>query len=242
MNEKGNDKIHALLQYDTPTITNVVATYPKSEEFCMGLYSPWYTNWYTNDSVRCIFPEYGRRAGYAVTAVYGLPDKEFHRLNLGDILKALDQAPKPTVLVVQQKLPEEQKHKNGLSGGLMTKALSKVGCVGFVSDGPSRDLDEMRGMGVQYILSGLTVAHGELGVLAVNVPVSVAGMDVCPGEIIHMDESGACKFPADRLDEVLKKAEKLVADENRQFREIEKSQSVDEVIRALNLQKGGEAR
>ena len=30
-----------------------------------------------------------------------------------------------------------------------------------------------------------------------------AGMDVAPGEIIHMDENGAVKFPADKLEAVL---------------------------------------
>ena len=41
-----------------------------------------------------------------------------------------------------------------------------------------------------------------MAVRAVNVPVQVAGMDVSPGEIIHMDENGACKFPAARLEAV----------------------------------------
>ncbi len=237
MNYNENEKVKALLQFDTPTITNVVATYPERKDICMGLYSPWYTNWYTNDSVRCIYPEYGRRAGYAVTAIYGLPDAGFTRLNLGDILEAIDKAPKPCVLVIQQDLPEEQLHKNGLSGGLMTQALKQLGCVGVISNGPSRDYDEMKGMGVQYILSGLTVAHGDLAVLGVNVPVSVAGMDVAPGEIIHMDESGACKFPADKLDEVLEKSEALMLDEQRQFAEMRNSTDVKGIIKALNLEK-----
>jgi 4-hydroxy-4-methyl-2-oxoglutarate aldolase len=46
------------------------------------------------------------------------------------------------------------------------------------------------------------------------VPVSIAGMDVAPGEIIHMDENGACKFPADRMTEVLKNVEQLVKNED----------------------------
>ncbi|MFN2155681.1 MAG: RraA family protein, partial [Anaerolineae bacterium] len=44
---------------------------------------------------------------------------------------------------------------------------------------------------------------------AVNVPVSVAGMDVAPGEIIHMDENGAVKFPARYLAEVLDRVTQL---------------------------------
>ena len=30
-----------LKQFDTPTITNVVATYASNKEFCLGLYDAW---------------------------------------------------------------------------------------------------------------------------------------------------------------------------------------------------------
>jgi regulator of RNase E activity RraA len=46
------------------------------------------------------------------------------------------------------------------------------------------------------------------------VPVSIAGMDVAPGEIVHMDENGAVKFPADRLEEVVTNAKALLAEED----------------------------
>ena len=42
----------------------------------------------------------------------------------------------------------------------------------------------------------MTAGHGEMAIQAVNVPVSIGGMDVATGEIIHMDENGAVKFPA----------------------------------------------
>jgi 4-hydroxy-4-methyl-2-oxoglutarate aldolase len=45
-----------------------------------------------------------------------------------------------------------------------------------------------------------------MSVYAVNAPVSVGGMDVCPGDIVHMDESGAVRFPADKLQAVLTNA------------------------------------
>ena len=47
----------------------------------------------------------------------------------------------------------------------------------------------------------------------VRGPVSIAGMDVAPGEIIHMDENGAVRFPADRLEEVVTSAKALLAEE-----------------------------
>ena len=49
-----------LEQFDTPTITNVVATYPVNQ-LCLGLYNPQEINWYTDNSLRCLYPELGAR-------------------------------------------------------------------------------------------------------------------------------------------------------------------------------------
>src|ERR1700736_5872742 len=72
-----SDEIFAeLRKIDTPTITNVVATYPKNP-LCLGLYNPWTENWYTDTSIRCIYPEMGPIVGYAGTCVYGLPSANY---------------------------------------------------------------------------------------------------------------------------------------------------------------------
>jgi 4-hydroxy-4-methyl-2-oxoglutarate aldolase len=221
----------ALKDFDTPSITNVVATYP-ANPLCLGLYNPWTENWYTDQTVRCMYPELGRTVGYAVTCVYGLPDPSFKRLSFMDVIDALDASPKPTILALQQKFPPEIAGKVGLSGGNMTSAMKAVGCVGVVSNGPSRDLDEIRPMKFQYLLSGVTPGHGDMAVYAVNVPVSVAGMDVSPGEIIHMDEDGAVKFPADKLEAVLTNVRALQIEETgRQSRLREASTAAE--VRAI---------
>jgi regulator of RNase E activity RraA len=193
--------LEELRQYDTPSVTNVVATYPE-QDICLGLYNPWSENWYTDQSIRCMYPELGPLVGYAVTCVYGLPDPGFGRLTFMDVVDALDASPKPTILVFEQKFPPEIAGKVGLAGGNMTAAMQAVGCVGAISNGPSRDIDEIRPMKFQYLLSGITAGHGAMAVHAVNVPVSVAGMDVSPGELVHMDENGAVKFPAAHLEAV----------------------------------------
>ncbi len=205
--------LQALKDFDTPSITNVVATYP-SHSLCLGLYNPWTENWYTDQSIRCMYPELGRTVGYAVTCVYGLPDPGFNRLTFMDVIDALDASPKPTILVLEQKFPPEIAGKVGLSGGNMTTAMQAVGCLGLISNGPSRDIDEIRPMKFQNMLTGICAGHGSMAVYAVNVPVSVGGMDVSPGEIIHMDENGAVKFPADKLEAVLTNVRALQIEEN----------------------------
>jgi len=217
-----------LRDFDTPSITNVVASYPE-HPLCLGLYNPWTENWYTDTSIRCMYPELGALAGYAVTCVFGLPDSNYSRLSLMDVLDALEAQKKPTILILQQKFPPELAEKVGLSGGIMTTAMKALGCVGVISNGPSRDIDEIRPMKFQYLLSGITPGHGAQAVHAVNVPVSVAGMDVAPGEIVHMDENGACKFPADKLEQVLMNLRALREQEKDRMGKLRKATSAAEL-------------
>jgi regulator of RNase E activity RraA len=207
------EMLEQLRKHNTPAITNVVATYP-NHPLCLGLYNPWTESWYTDESIRCMFPELGSTVGYAVTCVFGLPDPDYSRLSFADVIDALAASKRPSILAIEQRFPPGLARKVGLCGGVMTTAIKAVGCVGVVSNGPSRDMDEIRPMEVQYLLSGVTAGHGPMAVQAVNVPVSVAGMDVSPGEIIHMDENGACKFPGDRLADVLTNVRALEREEN----------------------------
>jgi len=222
------EMLEALKEFDTPSITNVVATYPDNP-LCLGLYNPWTQNWYTDQSIRCMYPELGPVVGFAVTCVYGLPDPPYHRLTFMDVIDALDASPKPAILVFEQRFPPEIAGKVGLSGGNMTTAMQAVGCVGAISNGPSRDIDEIRPLRFQYLLSGIAPGHGPTAVHAVNVPVIVAGMDVAPGEIIHMDENGAVKFPADKLEAVLTNVRKLRDEETVRMGALRHARSAAEV-------------
>ena len=228
-----------LEKFDTPSITNVVATYPGSD-LCLGLYNPWSENWYTDERIKCMYPELGPRCGFAVTCVYGLPDPSFNRLTFMDVAEALDNSPKPTILALEQKFPPEIAGKVGLAGGNMTTTMKILGCLGCVSNGPSRDIDEIRPMGFQYLLSGITPGHGDQAVHAVNVPVSISGMDVAPGEIIHMDENGAVKFPANRLADVLENVQKLAEREGALQDRVKKATNIDEIRAAYQGEQYGD--
>ena len=224
------EMLEKLKGFDTPSITNVVATYP-GNPLCLGLYEPWRSNWYTDQSVHCIYPELGRLVGYAVTVVYSLPDPNFNRLTEDiDLVKALGKSKKPSIVVIEQDFPPEILPKVGLCGGNMTTMFKACGAVGVVTNGPSRDIDEIRPMNFQYLMSGVTPGHGGMAIKAVNVPVSVAGMDVAPGEIIHMDENGACKFPADRLAEVYKNVQELAKNEAESMGRVGTLKSAEDVL------------
>ncbi len=223
-----------LKKYDTPSITNVVATYPQNKDLCLGLYHPWNGKWYTDQSLKCMFPELGRQVGYAVTCVYGLPDPNYKRgSNIGDVVKTINASPKPVILVAKQDMPEDIKAKNGLLGGNMMTAFKAAGVVGVISDGPSRDIDEIRQMGVQYMLTGLCAGHGKFELQAINVPVEVCGMQVCPNDIIHMDENGAVKFPREYLEDVLERVKRLSEIESKRQKLLSQTKDGDEIDKIM---------
>ena len=111
--------------------------------------------------------------------------------------------------------------------------MTPLGCVGVVCDGPARDMDEIRPMGFQVLCTGTSPGHGMQDVYAINVPVSVAGMDVAPGEIVHMDEHGATKFPANKLSAVAENCKVLQAQEEDQLARVRAAKSSSEIREIL---------
>ena len=207
------EMLEELRKIDTPTITNVVATYP-GNPLCLSLYNPWTMNWYTNNTLGCWYPELGPIAAYAVTCVYSLPDPNYPPLDFMEVLEAMDRGPKPSIFCFEQRFPPELANKVGLAGGNMTSNMMAVGAIGAITNGPSRDIHEIRPMEFQYLTNGITPGHGPQAIQAIQVPVHIAGMDIAPGEIIHMDENGAVKFPADKLEAVLTNAKALIEKED----------------------------
>ena len=157
-----------------------------------------------------------------------IPVQELH-----DLVNALEKSKKPVILVIRQDFPAEILPKAGLAGGQMTTIFKACGAVGVVTNGPSRDVDEIRPMKFQYIMSGVTPGHGPMAISAINVPVSVAGMDVAPGELIHMDENGACKFPADRLADVCNNIDALIKAEEEKAAALRTAKTIEDIKAVL---------
>lgn len=207
--------IRALRKFDTATICNVVATYPGSD-ICLELYDAWRGEYYTDTSVRCIYPELGPVCGYTATAWYSDEKPEFTKIDRWALPEHLDKTPRPIVLVAKQTYSPGLEGLSGLFGGNMTSQFRAFGVEGVATDGPIRDYVEISEMKVQYLATGLTSGHGPIQLRGVGMPVKVAGMTVSPGDIVHMDQCGACKFPADKLPKVLEYATELINREKKE--------------------------
>ena len=201
--------IRELEKIDTPTITNVVASYPKSDN-CMKLYDAWYGKWYTDTTIKCVYPDMGPKVGYVATVVFCEDSKKYTGVDRWALPDHFDDTKKPVVLVAEQQFPPELANRVGLFGEMMTTQYKALGVVGVVTNGPMRDIDAIKPLGVQYYCTGVTPAHGDMMIKSVGQPISVGGMVVMPGEMVHMDLHGVVKFPADQMGEILKRAKKLL--------------------------------
>jgi len=201
--------IKELEKIDTPTITNVVASYPKSDN-CMKLYDAWYGKWYTDTTIKCVYPEMGPKVGYVATVVFCEESSKYTGVDRWALPDHFNDTKKPVVLVAEQQFPPELANRVGLFGEMMTTQYKALGVIGVVTNGPMRDIDAIKPLGVQYYCTGVTPAHGDMMIKSVGQPVSVGGMVIMPGEMVHMDLHGVVKFPAEEMGEILKRAKKLL--------------------------------
>ena len=83
-------------------------------------------------------------------------------------------------------------NKHACWGGVMTIAAKEAGVVGAVIDGVATDFEEIRNSSMPMWCKGPSPITTKILGLdgAMNVPVSVGGVAVNPGDIILADESG----------------------------------------------------
>jgi regulator of RNase E activity RraA len=84
-----------------------------------------------------------------------------------------------------------------LVGEIMKAVAQSRGCVGFVIDGAIRDADAFAGDAFPCFARGAIHAGPyKSGPGEINVPVSIGGMVVAPGDIVVGDADGVVAFPA----------------------------------------------
>lgn len=98
----------------------------------------------------------------------------------------------------------ESKHANW--GYVTSYAAKLAGVVGIVIDGPTTDLQEQRDHGIPCWCSGASpiTVKGKLPVEgAINVPVSVGGVVISPGDAVLADDSGIFVCSPVRLEAIV---------------------------------------
>lgn len=109
-----------------------------------------------------------------------------------------------------------------LTGGLMAAQAKAAGIAGFVIDGAVRDTDE----GVQgdfpIFAAGCNPNGPQKGVPGwINIPVSLAGTTVNPGDLIVGDADGVVVIPREQAEKVVAGAQAKVDAEAARMKEIQ---------------------
>lgn len=196
--------IAALARYDSPTLANAIETFdmqPRDVGFA-------------DSRIRCMFPELGRMVGFAATATIvarGAPASDWAGVGSDALYAHVRSVPAPRVVVVKD-LDVPAGH-GALWGEVNATVFGALGCVGAMTDGSVRDLDEARRMGFHFFAAGPSVSHAYVRVQAVAEPVEVGGLLIAPGDLLHADQHGVLKIPLEIADELPAAADKVIEQE-----------------------------
>lgn len=193
------EQLDELRSVDSPTVANAIEAFKVRDD----------TQGFMGMDIRCLTPEFGVMAGYAVTATADsmAPGRARDRRGHMRLFDAIATSPKPAVLVVQDIGPRRT-HACFL-GDVIASLSRRLGAVGIVTDGGVRDLDGVRPLRFHVFAAGLVVAHGTFNIIDVGIPVELSGVRVQPGDLIHGDPSGVTTVPLEIADKVYEQCQKV---------------------------------
>lgn len=187
--------LEALRALDTPTVCNALEVVaPKRRGYG-----------YTVDPLVCTRPELGSMVGYARTATI----RAMHPSDLaGAEARAMqdsyysyvDDGPKPSVMVIQD-LDGDSRGYGSFWGEVNSNIHNGLGCIGLITDGSVRDLPDVA-EGFQMLADRVGPSHAFVHPVGFGTPVTVAGMRVKDGDLVHADQHGAVVIPHDVAEDV----------------------------------------
>jgi len=192
------EEMESLRRWSTCAVSNGIELFnirPRNEGFILP-------------EIKCIFPELGAMIGYAVTAVISADSPEGRRIQPPDWWEMILKIPEPRVIVIHD---IDHPVVGSFWGEVNANIHRALGCVGTVTDGSVRDLDEVREMGFHFFSSCVTVSHAYVHLVEMGIPVKIGGLVVKPGDLILGDKHGVISIPLEIARDIPKAAQ-LVED------------------------------
>ncbi len=140
-------------------------------------------------------PQMGPMVGYAVTVVVE-PSNAAHKENKragAEYREYVSSIPGPKIVVVQDR--DKPRVIGSLWGEVNSNTHRALGCVGTITDGAIRDVDEMTNAGFKALARRLCVGHAHVVPVQWTCEVEVFGTKVQPGQLIHADKHGFLAIP-----------------------------------------------
>ena len=186
------EQLEFLRSLDTPTVCNLLEMVAP-ERRGLG---------YTVKHLHCPFPDLPPMVGFAKTVTIKTRDK----VPLGeasymskrlDYLDYVAAAPGPSVVVIED-LDGADAGFGAFWGEVQSNLHKALGCLGTITNGSIRDI-AMIPPGFQMLAGSISPSHAYVHVVDFAVDVTVHGMAVTSGDLVHADRHGAVVVPADKI-------------------------------------------
>ncbi|WP_052361740.1 RraA family protein [Geminisphaera colitermitum] len=166
------------------------------------------------EETRDFMPQMGPMVGRAVTVVIE-PSSPAHTANAAQMWRAYREyiaaQPGPKIVIVQDL--DKPRVIGSFWGEVNSNAHRALGCVGTIVDGAIRDVDEMTNAGFKALARRFCVGHAHVTPVRWNIPVTVFGREIQPGQLIHADKHGFLAIPAEDEARLLEAARFMDANE-----------------------------
>jgi regulator of RNase E activity RraA len=205
-----DQQLAELRAIDSPTIANAIEPFNVRGR----------VQGYVGYDVRCLIPGLGTMLGYAVTCkgdstTEGKNVPREHQ----KLYEAIAASPRPAIVVIQD--DGRDRVHSCHAGEMMCTTMKRVGAIGLVSDGGLRDIHEVKALGgFHYFGAGLVVAHGNPQIYDVGDEVTISGVKIRPGDLLHGDENGITVIPEEIAAEVAAAAMQVRESEQKRLAEI----------------------
>jgi 4-hydroxy-4-methyl-2-oxoglutarate aldolase len=187
-------ELAALKKWSTPSIANAIEIFnikPRSEGFMLP-------------EIKCQFPKLGNMIGYAVTAVITAASPDGRRVQPPDYWAEIQKIPAPRIVVIHDL---DRPVLGSFWGEVQANIHKALGCVGTVTDGSVRDMDEVEEAGFHFFSSCVSVSHAYVHLVDIGIPIKVGGLVVKPGDLIVGDRHGVIAVPPEIAREIPKAAQ-----------------------------------
>jgi 4-hydroxy-4-methyl-2-oxoglutarate aldolase len=196
--------LEQLRKFDTPTICNVLELFDCRPR----------TAGYMDARIQACYPALPPMVGFATTATFRAaapPRGGDTYMGLGTQVEKLAATPGPKVVVFQDL---DDPPVAATFGEVMATTYKAFGCVGLITSGAGRDLDQVEPLKFPCFTSGTICSHGYTQIVELEVPVRVGGVWVNPGDLLHGDRNGVTTIPIEHAARVAEACPAFMAAES----------------------------
>jgi len=200
-----SELLSLLRSVDTPTVCNAIEVAQGKRGFSQ----------FTRGTMVCSAPQSEPLVGFAKTAKIAAlsppnEDKEIIKNRRMDYYRYMSEVSGPSIAVI-----EDEDFPDCIGaywGEINTKIHKRFGLSGVLTNGVVRDLGDLA-EDLPVIAGSIGPSNGFVHVREIDTPVSVFGITVSPGDLVHADRHGAVVIPNEVIPILKDTVHKLFASE-----------------------------